>query len=148
MHNIHLSSIILATLFIVVIQPLVLQAQCVCNGSVFGVPVCTGFCVESLSGKCIKESIEQMKQKIRKLSKSIENFSDSIRKGSRLWVDSFGHESFSIHGRRGDSDSLRLHFYNMRPESKLFKNKHPKERTPIKDFNGWYIEKLANLQKP
>lgn len=142
------------------------QAQSACNGTVFGIPVCTGFCLDKKDDAKRKEQIKRLRHEADSLNKEANKLSDSLKggleiniePGMHLYSDSLN-SRFHIQGNRGSSNEFHFNtpeyrFYDRNlpfnyqiPEQVEPYMVIPKQReNPMKNFEGWYIKKLETAE--
>lgn len=146
-------------------------AQSECRSRLFGVPVCTGFYVDTDTSS-VHKRINKLEQSADSLRKEAMRLQDSLAGiessggGASLFPKNFGHffqNSDSLLGPGsvfGNSTPKDFHFEipNL-PENRFF-DRFPngtiegftspevrKKKAPIKGFKGWYIEELAELSE-
>ena len=165
--------ILFSAIFLLAVQPDKSLAQSECCGTLFGIPICTGFCVE-LDSSSVHKKINKLEKSADSLRKEAERLDDSLAEKIRhndfrfFSLDSKGNlrlDGDSTHWSGHWPDSLSIkgwtnaipkdyHFEMPNiPEYKFFQGKSnpfsfPKEnkkRTPVKGFKGWYMQELAEL---
>ena len=90
------------------------QSQSACNGTIFGIPVCTGFCLDKKQeDPKRKERIKELRHKADSLNKEAKILSDSLKgdleTDHRFFLnsDSLNFDGpFHIYGKRGPSNEF------------------------------------------
>ena len=165
MKNFHVFPVFLSTIFLLALQSEKSLAQSQCCGRIFGIPICTGFCID-LDTSSVHKKINKLEKSADSLAKEAERLKDSL-------VGKISHKDFGDLFLDADSligslpDNLKkweaipkeYHFevpdlpeyrYKRIPRGQIDPFALPKEnkkQSPIYGFKGWYFEKLADIGK-
>ena len=130
---------------LLIVLPSSSHAQNTCKGYVFGIPVCTGFCLETDSSSSQKW-LDDLKQMMDSVHNVAVHFEDSLVK------------KFKPFDLRRKADSLlgklpkEMQKWKFEIPKNLEMPEHPalpkapsqeKERNPVKDFPGWYWKQVV-----
>ena len=153
-----ISLFILSAFLVSALSSKSVQAQSACNGTLFGIPVCTGFCFDKKDDVKKKERVKRLRHEADSLNKEANKLSDSL-KGFFLNSDSLNLDMpFHIHGNMGSSNGFleqppatiwgHTSPFEFLPPHDLTPNKiEPKQKeNPMTNFNGWYIKKLETAE--